>query len=234
MTTTPPFGNPYGPVSGGPPNPFSAQEGMPAATTGTPLFPEPAAAAPPPAAPSAMRRLGAVVVDLVAVVLAACVLVPVTSSIVDAAMVPDLPTDMDTLNRYTWEEIHDLAARYDDARFNAAVVTAVTAYIESFILVVLFTVVPEHSRGQTLGKRMCGIRVQSVTGTDPSLSQAFRRNTWLLVNYIPVIGPPVSFILGCRAFSTSAKAPGLQGFHDRAADTQVIDIRRTASLQPQE
>lgn len=54
MTTTPPFGNPYGPVSGGPPNPFSAQEGMPAATTGTPLFPEPAAAA-----PSAMRRLGA-------------------------------------------------------------------------------------------------------------------------------------------------------------------------------
>lgn len=34
MTTTPPFGNPYGPVSGGPPNPFSTQEGMPAVPAG--------------------------------------------------------------------------------------------------------------------------------------------------------------------------------------------------------
>lgn len=210
---TPQFGVPA------PANPFDTTgDSFPTCTSGGETSTAPAAAT----APTAGRRLGAVLIDTSILSVAALVLSALTSLICNQIFITDLPTDMDTLNTYSWNDLAEMSGQRDDEIVTATLVTAVLSFIEGFLLINLGMIYPEHRFGRTLGKRLTGLEVQSTSGGRPTLGQAYHRNLWLLLFYIPVVGPLVSLIMGIRIFSTVSNSADAQGNHDASADTRVL------------
>ncbi|WP_417288075.1 RDD family protein [Corynebacterium variabile] len=187
-------------------NPYAEVPGVPAAGT----------------APTAGRRIGAVLIDTGILGVAALILSALTSLICNQIFITDLPTDMDSLNTYSWDEISALSDQRDQEIITATLVTVILSFIEGFVLVNLGMIYPEHRFGRTLGKHLTGLEVQNTSGGRPPLGQAYHRNLWLLLFYIPFVGPLVSLVMGLRVLSTVSNSADAQGNHDHAAGTRVL------------
>lgn len=75
------------------------------------------------------------------------------------------------------------------------------------------------------GKRLLGLRVAGPADCPVTMSQAARRNLWLFIPAIPVVGPVAALAVGMwLAGSAKLDAYGM-GPHDRSSRTRVI-IRR--------
>ena len=75
--------------------------------------------------------------------------------------------------------------------------------------------------GQTLGKRVLGLRVaDATTGAVPDLDQALRRSVPTLLQQVPVVSA-VAWLL----YAPVLWSPRRQGYHDRFAGTVVLDER---------
>ncbi|MBW3619081.1 MAG: RDD family protein [Actinobacteria bacterium] len=81
----------------------------------------------------------------------------------------------------------------------------------------------ESSQGGTLGKRMLGMSVASEAGVNLTAEQSFKRNWWLLLGVIPVIGPLASLGVTIYIAVTISSDDRNQGFHDKMADALVLD-----------
>jgi uncharacterized RDD family membrane protein YckC len=78
--------------------------------------------------------------------------------------------------------------------------------------------------GQTVGKRLLSIQVvDAETGEVPRLDQAARRIAPAIVGLVPYVG-----FLGVVMYLPALWDGRRQGFHDRFANTIVIDRRRAA------
>lgn len=100
---------------------------------------------------------------------------------------------------------------------------AFVAGVVGMALVYGYFVVLESQQGATVGKRALGISVQDAGGGKPSVSQAARRNAFMLLSVIPgTVGGFVS-IGACIAVAiTIGRDPSGRGAHDRFSDLQVV------------
>jgi uncharacterized RDD family membrane protein YckC len=107
-------------------------------------------------------------------------------------------------------------------------VSAGQSYLYSVItagLTLAYFVMLEASSGQTLAKRMLGIKVTMADGGPMTLEAAFKRRVLFVIgSVIPLIGGLISFAVPLAALITAIQDdPDNQGFHDRWAATRVVD-----------
>jgi uncharacterized RDD family membrane protein YckC len=84
----------------------------------------------------------------------------------------------------------------------------------------------ESNRGQTLGKMLMKIEVRGPDGQHPSLEVAIKRNAWLLLSIIPIIGGLAQFVVSIIiAVTINNNVQTRQGWHDDfAGGTSVIKV----------
>ncbi|HSJ46195.1 MAG TPA: RDD family protein [Euzebyales bacterium] len=107
-------------------------------------------------------------------------------------------------------------------------VSAGQSYLYSVItagLMLAYFVMLEASSGQTLAKRMLGIKVTMADGGPVTLEAAFKRRVLFVIgSVIPLIGGLISFAVPLAALITTIQDdPDNRGFHDRWAATRVVD-----------
>jgi len=84
----------------------------------------------------------------------------------------------------------------------------------------------EASRGQTVGKMAVGIKAIGADGAVPSTEAAAKRNAWLLLSIVPVLGGVISFIAAVAIGVTISNDPFKRGTHDNlAGGTAVVRAR---------
>ncbi|MDZ7674170.1 MAG: RDD family protein [Acidimicrobiales bacterium] len=84
----------------------------------------------------------------------------------------------------------------------------------------------EATRGQTLGKMALGFKVIDVDGRTPSLDVAAKRNLWMLLPLIPVIGSFAQLAAAIGIGVTIGSGPFHRGLHDNfAGGTAVVRSR---------
>jgi len=107
-------------------------------------------------------------------------------------------------------------------------VSAGQSYMYSVItaaLTLAYFALLEAGSGQTLAKRMLGIKVVMADGSPVTLEASFKRRVLFVIgSVIPLIGALISFGVPLAALITAIQdEPDNQGFHDRWATTRVID-----------
>jgi uncharacterized RDD family membrane protein YckC len=84
----------------------------------------------------------------------------------------------------------------------------------------------EASRGQTVGKMVLGFKVVGPDGRLPAPEVAMRRNAWLLLGVVPLVGAFLSFLAAVAIGVTISKDPFKRGTHDNfAGGTAVVRAR---------
>lgn len=81
----------------------------------------------------------------------------------------------------------------------------------------------ESSHGGTPGKRLLGMSVASTVDGNLTVEQAFKRNWWLLLGVLPVIGPLASLGVTIYIAITISGDERNQGFHDKMGNALVLD-----------
>lgn len=102
------------------------------------------------------------------------------------------------------------------------------SYLGNLVLsaiVLAYFVFTEANGGQTVAKKLLGIRAVMANGSPVDLQAAFKRNFWwVLGNVIPVVGWLVGLgIIIYALITTTQDQPLHRGFHDRFADTMVVE-----------
>ncbi|MBY6429799.1 RDD family protein [Rhodococcus sp. BP-322] len=83
----------------------------------------------------------------------------------------------------------------------------------------------ESSRGQTFGKQILGLRTLGAAGGNPTQAEAAKRNAFLLLNIVPLLGGLLVFIAYIVIAVTINSSPTKQGKHDElAGGTQVVKV----------
>ena len=84
----------------------------------------------------------------------------------------------------------------------------------------------ESNRGQTVGKMLMKVQVQGPDGQNPSMEQAIKRNAWLALSIIPLVGWLLQLAAAIYIIVTiNNNTQTRQGWHDQFADgTRVIKI----------
>jgi uncharacterized RDD family membrane protein YckC len=123
-----------------------------------------------------------------------------------------------------------LAAVFADDASSAGIGVAVggsVVYLVATTLVAYgYAVWLEASRGQTVGKMVVGIKAIGPDGRVPTTDAAARRNAWLLLNIVPVLGGLLSFIAAVAIGVTISNDPFKRGTHDNfAGGTAVVRAR---------
>lgn len=84
----------------------------------------------------------------------------------------------------------------------------------------------ESSKGQTLGKMAMKIKVLGPDGQNPTMEQALKRNAWLALGIVPIVGGLL--YLGAVIYiivTINGNAATGQGWHDEfAGGTRVIKV----------
>jgi uncharacterized RDD family membrane protein YckC len=80
----------------------------------------------------------------------------------------------------------------------------------------------EASRGQTVGKMAVGIKVIGPDGRVPATDVAARRNAWLLLSLVPVLGGIVSLVVAIAIGVTINSDPFKRGVHDNFAGGSAV------------
>lgn len=94
--------------------------------------------------------------------------------------------------------------------------------ISSLVYVGYFTFL-ESGRGQTLAKQVLNIRVVGPQGGLPTQDQAFKRNAWLLLGIIPILGGLATFVIAIVIAVAINSSPEGKGTHDEwAGGTRVL------------
>jgi len=96
-----------------------------------------------------------------------------------------------------------------------------TASLLGVLLAYAYFVWCESARGATVGKSVFNIVVVGPDGR-PTVEQAARRNAWMLLTIIPVLGGFLSFVAQVVIIVSIARDPRGQGVHDRYADVVVV------------
>ncbi|HEX6198357.1 MAG TPA: RDD family protein [Jiangellaceae bacterium] len=108
-----------------------------------------------------------------------------------------------------------------DVGFSAS---AFVAGLISFALYLAYFIVLEMTTGQTLGKKVLKLRVYGPAGGYPTFEQALRRNGWMILGIVPVLGTLAVLAAGVFILVTiSNNTATRQGWHDEfAGGTYVV------------
>jgi uncharacterized RDD family membrane protein YckC len=80
----------------------------------------------------------------------------------------------------------------------------------------------ESSQGATLGKKLLNIRVVGPDGGNPAVDVTAKRNVWMLLGVIPLVGGPLALVAVIVLIVTIAQNPHNRGYHDTFAGTSVL------------
>jgi uncharacterized RDD family membrane protein YckC len=100
-----------------------------------------------------------------------------------------------------------------------------TSWIVSGIVSLLwfgYFVLMESNQGATIGKRLLNLRVVGADGQPPSMEQAAKRNVWMLIGLIPLIGGLLGFVAVIAIIVTISSNADNRGIHDQFAETAVM------------
>jgi uncharacterized RDD family membrane protein YckC len=89
-------------------------------------------------------------------------------------------------------------------------------------LVLAYFVLFDALLGATPGKMRMGLRVVSVAGGKPSLTQALVREAFTVLGAIPFVGPILAFAAWYWIIRTILANPTRRGKHDEIAGTRVV------------
>jgi uncharacterized RDD family membrane protein YckC len=81
----------------------------------------------------------------------------------------------------------------------------------------------ESTQGATLGKRLLGLSVAAESGGNLTPEAAFRRNWWLLLGLLPLIGGLASLGVTIYILVTISSDERNRGWHDKLAGAVVLD-----------
>lgn len=106
---------------------------------------------------------------------------------------------------------------------------ALSAVVSAAVTIGYFAVL-ESRDGQTIGKRLLGVRVVDTTGASPAIGAALRRNAWTglgVVSAVPVVGglagSLATLVAAIAILVGLAGDPERRGWHDRfAGGTRVV------------
>ncbi|WP_259467931.1 RDD family protein [Rhodococcus sp. SBT000017] len=83
----------------------------------------------------------------------------------------------------------------------------------------------ESSRGQTFGKQALGLRTLGAAGGLPTQAEAAKRNAFMLLNVVPLLGTVLVIVAYIFIAVTINSSPTKQGKHDElAGGTQVVSV----------
>lgn len=93
------------------------------------------------------------------------------------------------------------------------------------VVVLLYFVILEAAFGQTLAKRLLGIRVVMADGSRVTVRAAFTRRVLFVAGMlVPLVGALFNFAVPLAALITAIQdEPATRGFHDRWAGTSVVE-----------
>ncbi|HEX2153080.1 MAG TPA: RDD family protein [Acidimicrobiia bacterium] len=84
----------------------------------------------------------------------------------------------------------------------------------------------ESNQGQTVGKMAMGIKVEGPGGRNPTMEEALKRNAWLALSVIPVLGGLAQLAVMIYILVTISNSVTNQGWHDEfAGGTQVVKAK---------
>lgn len=89
-------------------------------------------------------------------------------------------------------------------------------------VVILYFALFDALTGATPGKMQMGLRVISITGGLPSLTQALLREAFTLVGAVPFIGPFLALAAWIWIIRAIQADPQRRGKHDEWAGTRVV------------
>lgn len=90
-------------------------------------------------------------------------------------------------------------------------------------IVIGYFALMESTRGQTVGKMVMKLKTQGPDGENPSLEMAIKRNIWLALSIIPIIGGLAQLGAVIYIAVTISQSPTHTGWHDTfAGGTRVI------------
>ena len=135
-----------------------------------------------------------------------------------------------TADDYRKNELKNATDAYDkEARKLAPLNTTITA--AALLIGLLYLALPSGRAGQTVGKRLQGIRVVRVDGSPLGFGGAFRRYglillaTFLLTFALPL--GPIGAALVLFGVTMWTRNPNHQGMHDRIVKTIVVNADET-------
>lgn len=81
----------------------------------------------------------------------------------------------------------------------------------------------EANRGQTIGKQVMNLRTVGPNGGNPTMEEAVKRNAWLALSIIPVLGGLAQLAVMIYIIVTISNAADKRGWHDQfAGGTMVV------------
>ena len=105
-------------------------------------------------------------------------------------------------------------------------VDSFVAGVVSTLLGFAYAVYLEASRGRTVGKQVLGIAVVGADGRNPTPEVAARRNAWLLLSLVPLVGGLASFVIAVMIAVSINRDPFKRGIHDNFAGGTAVIRRR--------
>lgn len=93
-------------------------------------------------------------------------------------------------------------------------------------LTVAYFAFMESNQGQTVGKMVMGIKVVGPGGGNPTMEEAVKRNAWLALSVVPVLGGLAQLAVMIYILVTISNSVTNQGWHDEfAGGTQVVKAK---------
>lgn len=110
------------------------------------------------------------------------------------------------------------AAGSDEAVIGGMIISAILMFILGFA----YKVCLEGAMGQTLGKKILGLRLITTDGRPMGFGHAVKRNINLFYSLVPFIGSFAAGIAYVVRFFSVMNSPYNQGYHDRWGNTRLI------------
>lgn len=83
----------------------------------------------------------------------------------------------------------------------------------------------ESTWGRTVGKHLLGLRTVGPAGDRPTPGEALRRNAWIAVGVVPVVGVALQLAAAVTIIVTVSRSRTDQGVHDQlAGGTSVLRV----------
>lgn len=147
-------------------------------------------------------RLGARVIDAILVGIVNAI---VTTPIIVGAMFADGP---------------GAGSAFFVSGFGAA---AIVASLLSLIITFGYFVLMDTRLGKTVGKMLLNLEVKGTAGGLPTVEESFKRNAWMLLSIVPVIGGLLQLAAAIYIAVTISNSPSNVGWHDEfAGGTRVV------------
>lgn len=100
--------------------------------------------------------------------------------------------------------------------------TVIFGLVTGLLGIAYFTFM-ESTRGRTFGKQLLGLRTLGAAGGNPTQAEALKRNAFMLLNIIPLLGTLLYIVAYIVIAVTISSSPTNQGKHDEfAGGTQVV------------